>query len=121
LAVAVVQRVKPNGAISYEATSRFDSSLGKLVPAPIDLSQPNDQVFLVLYATGVKNRSSLSGVSAKLGGTDAQVLFAGAAPEFVGLDQINVRLLQTLAGRGMVNIVVTVDGQTANTVTISIK
>ncbi|MEK7830063.1 MAG: hypothetical protein AAB401_03210, partial [Acidobacteriota bacterium] len=44
-AVAVVQRVKSNGAISYEATSRFDSNLGKLVPVPIDLSQPTDQVF----------------------------------------------------------------------------
>lgn len=121
LAVAVVQRRKANGTILYETTSHFDPALGKLVPDPIDLSQPNDQVFLILYGTGVKNRSSLSNVSVKLGGTDVEVLFAGATQEFAGLDQINVRLPQSLAGRGIVNIALTVDGQAANTVTIGIK
>lgn len=120
-AVAIVQRVKANGATSYEATSRFDANLGKLVPIPIDLSQSTDQVYLLLYATGVRNRSSLSAVSAKLGGTDAQVYYAGATQEFVGLDQINIRLPQSLVGRGTINIALTVDGQTANTVTITIK
>lgn len=121
LAVAVVQRRKANGAISYETTSRFDSSLGRLVAVPIDLSQPTDQVFLLLYGTGIKNRSSLSNVLVKLGGTNAEVLFAGATTEFAGLDQINIRLPQTLAGRGIVNIAITVDGQSANLVDISIK
>lgn len=121
LTVAVVQRVKANGAISYESIARFEPALGKFVPIPIDLSLPTDQVFLVLFATGVRNRSSLTAVTAKLGGIDAQVLFAGAAPDFAGLDQINLRLPQSLAGRGLVNIALTVDGQTANTVTISIK
>ena len=121
LAVAIVQRRKANGTILYEATSRFDSSLGKLVAVPIDLSQPTDQVFLVLYGTGVKNRSSLSAVSVKLGGTDTEVLFAGATQEFAGLDQINIRLPQSLAGRGTINIALTVDGQVANSVTVSIK
>lgn len=121
LAVAVVQRRKTNGAISYEATSRFDSTLGKLVAVPIDLSQPTDQVFLLLYATGIKNRSSLSAVSVSLGGTNAEALFAGATSEFAGLDQINIRLPQSLAGRGTVNIALTVDGQAANSVTVSIK
>lgn len=121
LAVAVVQRRKANGAISYETTSRFDSSLGRLVAVPIDLSQPTDQVFLLLYGTGIKNRSSLSNVLVKLGGTNAEVLFAGATTEFAGLDQINIRLPQTLAGRGTVNIAITVDGQSANLVDISIK
>lgn len=121
LAVAIVQRRKANGTILYEPTSRFDSSLGKLVAVPIDLSQPTDQVFLVLYGTGVKNRSSLSAVSVKLGGTDAEVLFAGATQEFAGLDQINIRLPQNLAGRGSINIALTADGQIANSVTVSIK
>jgi len=121
LAVAIVQRRKANGAISYETTSRFDSSLGRLVAVPIDLSQPTDQVFLLLYGTGIKNRSSLSNVLVKLGGTNSEVLFAGATTEFAGLDQVNIRLPQTLAGRGTVNIAITVDGQSANLVDISIK
>ncbi len=121
LAVAVVQRRKANGVISYETTSRFDSNLGRLVAVPIDLSQPTDQVFLLLYGTGIKNRSSLSNVLVKLGGTNSEVLFAGATTEFAGLDQVNIRLPQTLAGRGTVNIAITVDGQSANSVDISIK
>lgn len=121
LAVAVVQRRKANGTISYETTSRFDSNLGRLVAVPIDLSQPTDQVFLLLYGTGIKNRSSLSNVLVKLGGTNSEVLFAGATTEFAGLDQVNIRLPQTLAGRGTVNIAITVDGQSANSVDISIK
>jgi uncharacterized protein (TIGR03437 family) len=121
LAVAVVQRVKANGATSFESIAKFDATLGKFVPIPIDLSLPTDQVFLVLYATGVRYRNNLNGVIAKLGGVDTPVLFAGATPDFIGLDQINLRLPQTLAGRGSVNIALTVDGQTANTVTVSIK
>lgn len=121
LAVAIVQRRKANGAISYEATSRFDSNLGKLVAVPIDLSQPTDQVFLLLYGTGIKNRSSLSAVLVQLGGTTAEVLYAGATTEFAGLDQVNVRLPQNLAGRGTINIALTVEGQAANLVNISVK
>ncbi|MDX2039833.1 MAG: hypothetical protein SF097_01230 [Acidobacteriota bacterium] len=121
LAVAVVQRVKANGTTSFESIARFDTTQGKFAPIPIDLSQPTDQVFLVLFSTGVRYRSNLNGVNAKFGGTDVPVLFAGAAPDFIGLDQINLRLPQNLAGRGLVNIALTVDGQTANVVTVSIK
>ncbi|MFN0112958.1 MAG: hypothetical protein ACKVZH_29205 [Blastocatellia bacterium] len=121
MAVAVVQRIKANGATSFEPTSRFDAALGKLVAVPIDLNVATDQVFLLLYGTGIKKRSNLTAASIKLGGTDAQVLFAGATTEFVGLDQLNVRLPQSLAGRGSVNIALTVDGQIANTVTVTIK
>jgi uncharacterized protein (TIGR03437 family) len=52
---------------------------------------------------------------------DAEVLFAGAAPGFVGLDQSNVRLPRSLAGRGEVDVVMTVDGKAANTVKVVIK
>ena len=121
LAVAVVQRRKANGAISYEATSRFDSNLGRLVAIPIDLSQPTDQVFLLLYGTGIKNRSSLSAVQVQLGGTSVEALYAGATTEFAGLDQVNIRLPQSLAGRGTLNIGMIIDGQSGNTVTVSIK
>jgi uncharacterized protein (TIGR03437 family) len=39
----------------------------------------------------------------------------------VGLDQANVRIPRSLAGRGEVNVVFTFDGKTANTVTINIR
>jgi uncharacterized protein (TIGR03437 family) len=74
-----------------------------------------------LFGTGVRFRSALSGVSAKIGGTDVQVLFAGPQGDFIGLDQLNIQLPRSLAGRGEVDLVLTVDGKTSNTVRVNIK
>jgi uncharacterized protein (TIGR03437 family) len=63
----------------------------------------------------------LAAVACKIGGADAEVLFAGAAPGFVGLDQSNVRLPCSLAGRGEVDVVMTVDGKAANMVKINVR
>jgi len=48
-------------------------------------------------------------------------LYAGPHLSFIGLDQGNVRLPQALIGRGEVEVVLTVNGKLANTVTISVK
>jgi uncharacterized protein (TIGR03437 family) len=40
---------------------------------------------------------------------------------FAGLDQINALLPTNLSGRGEVDVEVTVDGQSANTVRLSLK
>jgi uncharacterized protein (TIGR03437 family) len=56
-----------------------------------------------------------------LGGTPVEALYAGLQPTFVGLDQINVRLLRSLAGRGEVEVVVEVDGKPANPVHMNIN
>lgn len=52
---------------------------------------------------------------------DAQVMFAGAQEGFVGLDQINARLSRSLIGRGEADVLLTADGQAANTVKVSVK
>jgi len=56
-----------------------------------------------------------------IGGADVPVVYAGLQPTFAGLDQINVRLPRTLAGKGEVDLAVTVDGKPANTTRISFK
>ncbi|MGH9846555.1 MAG: hypothetical protein ACREEM_48270, partial [Blastocatellia bacterium] len=43
-------------------------------------------------------RNSLAAVTASIGGTTAQVDYAGSAPGFVGLDQLNVRLPRSRSG-----------------------
>jgi uncharacterized protein (TIGR03437 family) len=88
---------------------------------PIALGDESDQVFLVLFGTGWRNRNLQFGVSAKIGDVDSPVPFAGAQPSLVGLDQMNIRLLRSLAGKGEVDLMVTVDGKMANTVRISIN
>jgi uncharacterized protein (TIGR03437 family) len=120
VAAALALRIKADGSQSYEPIAQFDSAQNRFVAVPIDLGAESDQVFLILFATGLRYRSALSAVSARIGGADAQVIFAGAQGGFVGLDQINVRLARSLIGRGLVDVALTVDGQTANTVQVNI-
>ena len=121
VAAAVVQRVKADGSQAYEMIARFDQSQNRFVSIPIDLEPESDQVFLALFGTGWRFRSSEAAVKVTVGGVDAPVTYAGLQPTLVGVDQINVRLPRALAGRGEVDLVVTVDGKAANTVRVSVK
>ncbi|MGE0127290.1 MAG: putative Ig domain-containing protein [Blastocatellales bacterium] len=113
---AVVLRVRANGSSLYEPVARLEGA--RFAPAPIDLGPAGDQVFLVLYGTGLRFRQT---VSASVGGANANVLFAGAAAGFAGLDQVNLSLPRSLIGRGEVDVTLRVDGVAANTVRISVR
>lgn len=119
-AAAALLRIKPNGAQSFEPVVRLDAATGKFVTVPIDLSIANDQVFLLLFGTGIRFRSALSGVTVTIGGISQQVTFADKQGGQVGLDQINVRL-NGLNGRGELDAVAIVDGQRSNVVRVNIK
>ena len=121
LAAAVALRVKANGEQVYEPVGRFDATTNRFIALPIDVSNPGEQVFLLLFGTGFRNRSTLSNVTAKIGEVDAEVMFAGTQSGFVGLDQCNLRLPNSLAGRGDVNVSIIVDGQPGNRVQLRIK
>jgi len=121
LASAIALRVRANGIQSFEPVARYDAALNRFVAVPIDVSSTADQVFLVFYGTGWRFRSALSAVSCSIGGVASDVLYAGEVAGFVGYDQINVRLSPSLAGRGEVDVVVTVDGKTANVVRVAIQ
>jgi uncharacterized protein (TIGR03437 family) len=121
VAAGFALRVKAGGAQSYEPIVQFDSTQNRFVPLPIDLGPATDQVFLALYGTGLRFRSSLSAASCAIGGVSNEVVFIGAQPEYVGLDQVNVRLSRALIGRGGVDVALTVDGKAANTARVSIR
>jgi len=77
-------------------------------------------VYLVLFGTGIRGRSSLAAVSATVGGVAVPVVFAGDSGQFVGLDQVNIGPLpRSLKGAGQAIVLLTVDGNTANTVTVA--
>lgn len=116
-----VLRVRADGTRSYEPITRYDAAQQRFVALPIDLGPASDQVFLLLYGAGIRRRSALSSVNLTIGGAAAQVLYAGAHPSFVGIDQINVLMPRELAGRGEVQLVLTVDGRAANIVLVSIR
>jgi len=111
---ATILRVKPDNSQIFEPVARFDSATGRFVPVPIDLGPETDQVFLVMFGTGFRLRSALSAVNVKIGGTDVEVLYASFAPDFIGLDQANVRLTRSFIGRGNVDVVMMVDGKMTN-------
>lgn len=111
LAGAGVVRVKADGSQSIESAT-----------TPIDLGPSTDQVTLILYGTGIRGHStSSSAAQVQIGGVNSTVLDAGAHPVFTGVDQVNVLIPRSLAGRGNVDVNLTVDGVPANTVTVNIR
>src|SRR5439155_24100920 len=74
---------------------------------------------LVLFGTGVRGAAQGT-VQVLIGGISATVAYAGAQPDFVGLDQINVYIPTQLQGHGVVDLVVTVGSITSNTVNIEV-
>ncbi len=120
-AAAFALRVRADGSRRNEPVARFDPALRQFVTTPIDLGPEDDQVFLVLFGTGWRYRSLMGAVTVTIGGLAAPVTYAGAQPSLIGVDQINVQLPRSLAGKGEVDVVVTVDGKIANTANVNIK
>ena len=87
----------------------------------MSVGSATDQLYLIAFGTGFRNRSALTNVSATVGGTAAQVTYAGAQGTYVGLDQANILIPASLAGSGNQNVVLTVDGKSTNAVVIKIK
>jgi uncharacterized protein (TIGR03437 family) len=121
VAAAVAVRVKADGSQSYEPVAQFDVAQNRFIARPLDLGPETEQVFLILFGTGIRQRSSLSAVIATIGGAYAEVSFAGAQGDFAGLDQVNVRVPRSLAGRGEIDVLLTVEAQMANAVRVNIK
>lgn len=121
LPAAVALRVKADNSQSYEPILRFDTEQNKYVPIPIDLGAETDQVFLVLFGTGIRRRSALSAIKVMVGDIEAPVANAEAVASFAGLDQVALRLPRSLAGLGEAGVQLRVDGKAANRVNVYIK
>jgi len=98
----------------------FSCTAAGCVSTPIELSA-DTRVYLSLFGTGIAHRTSLVNVSATIGGTSVPILYAGPQSQYAGLDQVNLELPFSLRGAGEANVVLSADGQTANTVTINLK
>ncbi len=72
--------------------------------------------YVILYGTGIRN-SALSAVQATANGTAETVTYAGPQEEYDGLDQVNIAVPGI---HGTAAIALTVDGQSANPVTIDL-
>ena len=120
VAAAVALRVAADG--TQTGLLIFDGTApeGSRAALPIDLGSESDRIFLLMFGTGM--RGFATAATATVGGEQVGVGGPVAQSEFVGLDQANLGPLpRSLIGRGEVNILLTVDGKTANTVTVNIQ
>ena len=92
----------------------FASGLGPVSPA-----QPSG---VAAGANGTNIPTMVSDPQVRIGGQPSSVLFAGLAPGFVGLYQVNVQVPQGVPTGDAVELVITTSaGQTSNTATIAVS
>lgn len=120
VAAATAVRVQAANPQLQSPVQVFDCSGTGCVSVPIDLGV-DAPVVLSLYGTGIRNRSTLANVKVTINNVSVPVQYAGVQPTFAGLDQVNVALVLSLRGSGESNVVLTVDGQMSNTVTVNFK
>jgi uncharacterized protein (TIGR03437 family) len=119
VAAAFWLRVDADMATTSGAVFELDAQQTTWVGAPLDLGAESDQVFLTLFGTGIRGNSD---VHVFMNGIEVPVLFAGAHPTFVGLDQVNIGPIpRSLIGAGEVAILLTAGNLSANEVTVTIQ
>jgi len=132
--VGLLLRVKANGQQVLESLARFDAGLKQFIPAPI-ARQAGEQLFLILFGTGLQLAGNTDGnaangvaenVQVSVGGAGAQVIFAGKAPGFAGLEQLNVQIPDNAPANPATPVMLSVRDRLgnlkqANTVTISLQ
>lgn len=119
VALATAWRVTSGGVQVPETVYKCAKTC---VPVPLNLGMPTDTLVVDFHGTGIRGRSSLANVIANVGGDFAQVDAATALPGgTAGTDHVEVQIPHSLAGAGVVPVVLTVDGFTADVVTIGIQ
>jgi uncharacterized protein (TIGR03437 family) len=117
---ALTIRVRPDLSQISSLVYQCGTAAGSCSPLPIDLG--SDPYYLLLFGTGIRGRTDLTGVTATIGGVSVPVKYAGDQREYPGLDQVNLGPLPlTLQGRGSVQVLVTVDGKNAPAVTVAFR
>jgi len=101
--------------------AQYDPATGKWVAVPI-VASATDQVYLVLYGTGIRYKPSSGSVTATVNGLTVPVAYAGPQAQFFGEDQVNLGPLpSSLRGAGTVNVQISVNGQPSNIVTVNFQ
>jgi uncharacterized protein (TIGR03437 family) len=120
-AAATVQRIQDGKTLSYEPVARYDSQQGQIVAVPIEFKAETQDLYLGLYGSGLRYRTSLTNVKARIGTLELPVQYAGTQGTYVGLDQVNVLLPRSLSGAGEVEVSLLVDGKVTNTVKVNFR
>ena len=95
-------RIKANGQTSYDPIAQYDTALKRFVAIPIDPGATSDQLFLVLFGTGLKKPAA--GYDYWFSSEWGKVVFVGDVPGLVGLQQANVQLIRNLLPHGVTSV-----------------
>jgi uncharacterized protein (TIGR03437 family) len=103
-------RIK-NGGNRIESPITRDRTTGALAFNPIDLGDGSEEVFLVMFLTGIRRAPDANGdgnlnetTRVVMNGLAVTPSFAGAQPDFPGLDQINVQIPRRFLGASRLEI-----------------
>jgi uncharacterized protein (TIGR03437 family) len=118
-AAALVVSVAADGSQTVAPTFTCRVA-GDCATAPVSIQPGATRYYLVLFATGIRGASD-AGVTVTIGGVAAPVDSFGAQSQFAGLDQVNVEIPVSSAGKGEVPVQLTADGLTANTVFVNLR
>ncbi len=120
VAAAQALRVRPSGVQDApQDVAVYDKTQEQWIPMPIDLGDPDDTVYLMLYATGLRHYKQPPVCT--IAGQRVTVAYAGEQGSYPGVDQINLVLPRSLRGVGVVDVTFTVDGATSNKVTLAFQ
>ena len=108
-----------DGTQTVEQVYKLGSG-GAVVASSVSLGSSKDQTYLFLFGTGFA-AAGTGGVKVSIGGVSVPVKFAGSQGGFAGLDQVNLLLPASLAGKGKVGIQLTANGIAANAVNVTMK
>ena len=121
VAAGLAVLAQPDGTQTWQYVFPQGCAPGSCVAAPLDMAAAGSRLYLELFGTGIRGRSSLAAVSATIGGVSVPVEYAGPVAGLTGLDQVNLAVPTSLAGRGEVAVLLTVDGKQTNPVSVSFK
>lgn len=112
---ALIQRYN-NGVASTATLNLLVSvaaGIGGPGSPPVDLGSADDDVYLILFGTGLRFPGSSNDVRVTFGGTNVPVEYVGEQKEFAGLDQLNLKLPKSVAGRSG-PLIITINGSASN-------
>jgi uncharacterized protein (TIGR03437 family) len=106
----------PAAVASTDNGATFTIAMSNPDGTPVEISAGN---IVALFGTGLRFKSGE--VTATAGGVTGTPSFVGPQGGLVGLDQINFTIPQSMAGKGEMDLVFTVDGKMTNAVRIKVR
>jgi uncharacterized protein (TIGR03437 family) len=119
LAAAQVVQVSATGAQTFQSLATTNTA-GAVIATPIPVGTGAAQTYLVLFGSGIASAGTAL-TSVTINGVNAPVIYAGPSGGFAGLDQVNVYIPSSLAGKGNVNVQLVAEGVASNPVQITLQ